>query len=68
MGGDREDIVRLILEVPSEMMRGNRQKLEHEKFQLAIREFFFTLRMLKHWHRYPREAGDTQTSTGQSSK
>jgi len=22
-------------------MRGNRQKLEHEKFQLAIREYFF---------------------------
>lgn len=39
--GHREGITRLLLEVLGEMMRVMRQKLEDDKFQLAIRELFF---------------------------
>lgn len=31
------------------------EKLHHERFQLGIKEDFFTKRVIKHWDRLPRE-------------
>lgn len=71
MGGNEEEEARLFLVVPIDRTRVNEQNLKHMKFCLNTRKQFFTIRVIKHWHRVPREVvksacGPIQKPSGHS--
>lgn len=50
-GGCKEDRARFFSVVASERTRGNGHKLRHGMIHLNLRKYFFTVRMVEHWHR-----------------
>ncbi len=58
-GGCREDGERLFSRACCDRTRDDGFKTEGGRFRLGIKKKFFTLRVVEHWPRLPREVVDT---------
>ena len=57
-GAYRKDGEGLFIRECRDGMRSNSFKLKEGRFRLDIRKKFFTMRVVKHWNRLPREVID----------
>ena len=57
-GGCKKEGDRLFSQVSCDRMRENGFKVKEGRFRLDVRKKCFMLRVVRHWHRLPREAVD----------
>jgi len=62
-GAYKKDEERLFTRACRDRTRGSSFKLREGKLRLDIRKKFFTVGVVRHWHRLPREAVDVPSLT-----